>query len=393
MSHAQFEKMPLQSLEALLMQTYNKLLELELEEEPNETAVQKINAKIDQIAETIKSKTEKLAAGQNVQNEQKINLQVQKELQVAFRDNVPTFQSGVDVHSFINSLELYYKLYVVPNKTADTEKMFVRLSTGKMSVEYGSTMTNFEPKIEDFESMKKYLKINHSSKMSCYQTLDGMWDLQISESENFRDFARKLDDKAVEARNIIEAKFETAQTKTAANNSLSADKSSETADSMTSKDVFNLFSGQIFLQMLKHNSPNIYNQIVNDLDAVWNAVDIANLAMSYKDRMASDAEMNQATSPSSLTAAYKSKNDRKNETSVQNCWFYINGNCRFGEKCHRSHDPFIKKAFENASLKLSADGTVIDKNAESEEKSEECLEEERRAKSLLTTLNSQVFRH
>ena len=344
----------------------------------------------DQIAETIKSKTEKLAAGQNVQNEQKINLQVQKELQVAFRDNVPTFQSGVDVHSFINSLELYYKLYVVPNKTADTERMFVRLSTGKMSVEYGSTMTNFEPKIEDFESMKKYLKINHSSKMSCYQTLDGMWDLQISESENFRDFARKLDDKAVEARNIIEAKFETAQNKTAGLKSSPA--AEENANSeMTSKDVFNLFSGQIFLQMLKHNSPNIYNQIVNDLDAVWNAVDIANLAMSYKDRMASDSEMNQAISPSSLTAANKSKNDRKNDTSVKNCWFYINGNCRYGEKCHKSHDPFIRKAFENASLKLSADGTVSDKNDETEEKSEECLREERRAKSLMTTLNNQVF--
>ena len=390
MSKLQFEGMTLASLESLLMQTYNKLLELELEEEQNEGAINLMNTKITEIAGTIKSKTEKLSAGNNVQNEQKVNLQVQKELQIAFRDNVPTFQSGVDVHSFINSLELYYKLYIVPNKTADTERMFVRLSTGKMSVEYGSTMTNFEPKIEDFESMKKYLKINHSSKMSCYQTLDGMWDLQISESENFRDFARKLDDKAVEARNIIEAKFETAQNKTAGLKSSPA--AEENANSeMTSKDVFNLFSGQIFLQMLKHNSPNIYNQIVNDLDAVWNAVDIANLAMSYKDRMASDAEMNQATSPSSLTAAYKSKNDRKNETSVQNCWFYINGNCRFGEKCHRSHDPFIKKAFEKASLKLSADGTVSDKNAETEEKSEEQLNEERRAKSLLTTLNSQVF--
>ena len=272
MSHPQFKKMPLQSLEALLMQTYNKLLELELEEDPNNNAIQKINAKIDQIAETIKSKTDELAAGQNVQNEQKINLQVQKELQVAFRDNVPTFQSGVDVHSFINSLELYHKLYVVPNKTADMEKMFVRLSTGKMSVEYGSTMTNFEPKIENFESLKKYLKTNHASKMSCYQTLDGMWDLQIQESENFRDFARKLDDKAVEARNIIEAKFEIA--KTAGMTSVTAAKNKENADSeMTSKDVFNMFSGQIFLQMLKHSSPNIYNQIVNDLDAVWNAVD------------------------------------------------------------------------------------------------------------------------
>ena len=151
MSKLQFEGMTLASLESLLMQTYNKLLELELEEEQNEGAINLMNTKITEIAGTIKSKTEKLSAGNNVQNEQKVNLQVQKELQIAFRDNVPTFQSGVDVHSFINSLELYYKLYIVPNKTADTERMFVRLSTGKMSVEYGSTMTNFEPKIEDFE--------------------------------------------------------------------------------------------------------------------------------------------------------------------------------------------------------------------------------------------------
>jgi len=385
MAELQFENMTVSSLELLLVRRDDKLLEHKLAETPNENAIKLLNEEINLIAETIKSKTDNLPADKNVQNEQKVNLQIQKELQIALRDNVPTFQSGVDVHSFINSLELYHKLYVVPNKTADMEKMFVRLSTGKMSVEYGSTMTNFEPKIEDFESMKKYLKTNHSSKMSCYQTLDGMWDLQISESENFRDFARKLDDKAVEARNIIEAKFETAQTKTAANNSLSADKSTETADSMTSKDVFNLFSGQIFLQMLKHKSPNIYNQIVNDLDAVWNAVEIANLAMSYKDRMAHD-ENNQATVPSSLTAASRGKNDRKSDSSGQNCWFYLNGNCKFADKCPRSHDPVIKKAFKTAGLKLSADGTVIGTNTESDENVEDTP-----GRSLVSTLNSQVF--
>ena len=141
-----------------------------------------------------------------VQKEPKI--QIQKELQIALRDNVPKFQSGVDVHSFINALELYYDLYVAPNKSADFEKMFVRLSTGKMSVEYGSTMTKYKPAIEDFESMKSYLKTHHSSKMSCYQTLDVMWELQMLEAENLRDFARRLDEKAVESRNIIEAKFE-----------------------------------------------------------------------------------------------------------------------------------------------------------------------------------------
>ena len=69
--------------------------------------------------------------------------------------------------------------------------MFVRMSTSKMSVEYGSTMMNHKPTIENFESLKEYLKAHHASKMSCYQTLDVMWDLQILDSENLRDFARK----------------------------------------------------------------------------------------------------------------------------------------------------------------------------------------------------------
>ena len=101
MSQLQFENMTLSSLEPLLMQTYNKLLELELEDPPNDKAIKVINAKIAQIADTIKSKTEKLPAVQNVQNEQKVNLQIQKELQIAFwRDNLFTFQSDMDVQTF-----------------------------------------------------------------------------------------------------------------------------------------------------------------------------------------------------------------------------------------------------------------------------------------------------
>lgn len=99
--------------------------------------------------------------------------------------------------------------------------------------------------------------------------------------------------------------------------------------------------------------------------------------------MADDSENNQATLPSSLTAGYKSKNDRKNETSVQNCWYYINGNCRYGDKCHKSHDPFMRKAFQNASLKLSADGTVTDKKIENDV--------EPQGRSLVSILKDQVF--
>ena len=305
-------------------------------------------------------------------------------MQIALRDNVPSFQSGVDVHSFINALELYYDLYVAPNKSADFEKMFVRLSTGKMSVEYGSTMTKYKPSIEDFESMKAYLKTHHASKMSCYQTLDVMWELQMTDAENLRDFARRLDEKAVESRNIIEAKYESFSKLKTADKLLAADRNNETADKMTSKNVFNMFSGQIFLQMLKAKSPHIYNQIVNDLDQVWNAVDIAYLAMSYEVRMAKDFDQNQAFVPSSLTA-----DSKNNEKFVQTCWWFINGKCKLGEKCSRNHDPTLKKSFETAGLKMNGSGKVVQNDYQNEYQT---AEESGRGTSLVATLNSQVFR-
>ena len=377
-----FENMTVSSLESLLKATYDKLLEVKLADPPNPTAVATLQTDVVDIANAIKTKTaeqtENKTADLGVKNEPKI--QIQKELQIALRDNVPSFQSGVDVHSFINALELYYDLYVAPNKSAEFEKMFVRLSTGKMSVEYASTMTKFKPSIENFESMKSYLKTHHASKMSCYQTLDGMWDLQMTEAENLRDFARRLDEKAVESRNIIEAKYELF--KTAENKA--AGESDESADTqMTSKDVFNMFSGQIFLQMLKAKSPHIYNQIVNDLDEVWNAVDIANLAMSYQDRMAKDSDQNQASVPSSLTA------DSKNtEDFVKTCWFFINGECKNGKSCPRNHDPTLKKSFKSAGLKLTSFGKVVEGD---KKKKSQTTGGGGDGKSLVATLNAQDF--
>ena len=381
MSHLQLENMTVSSLETLLGMSYNKLLELKLVADPDANAIELMNKEINEIADVIKTKNDDKSAVPTVQKEPKV--QVHKELQNALRDNVPSFQSGVDVHSFINALELYYDLYVGPNKSADMEKMFVRLSTGKMSVEYGSTMTKYKPPIEDFEAMKTYLKTHHASKMSCYQTLDGMWDLQMTEAENLRDFARRLDEKAVESRNIIEAKHETFLKNKSADKTLPADEN-ETADNMTSKDVFNMFSGQIFLQMLKAKSPHIYNQIVNDLDEVWNAVDIANLAMSYEDRMAKDSDQNQASVPSTLAA------DTKNaEKFVKTCWYFINGKCRNGDKCPRNHDPTLKKSFESAGLKLNGAGKVV-KNEKKKESQPAGGGGD--GKSLVATLSAQDFR-
>ena len=383
MSQVNYDDMALSSLETLFLQFSEKLLELELAEKPNDNAINVISGKINKISKIIndRTKTEPLTA----ESTEKTGLKPsdQKELQSAIRDKVPTFQSGIDVHIFINSLELYHTMYVKPNSSAELEKKFVRLAASQMSVEYASTMTKFKPAIENFEAMKAYLKAHHASKMSCYQTLDVMWDLQILESENLRDFALKLDEKAVESRNIIEAKYETAmKNKTA--ELKSSDDENESAVKMESKDVFQMLSGQIFLQMLKSKRPNVYNQIVNDLDMVWTAVDIANLAMSFEDRMAKDYSQNQATVPTSCTADSKSKPKSEN---AKNCHYFVNGKCNRGDKCDLIHDQNLKKSMNTAGLKMTKFGKIYAKD----KKARKPVGEGDNAESLIATLNDQVF--
>ena len=82
-----------------------------------------------------------------------------------------------------------------------------------------------------------------------------------------------------EARLTIEAKFEAYKK---SNNDFIEN------TTMSNKDVFDMLSGQIFLRWLKSHDPRILNQIVSDIDEVWNATDIANLAMAYQKQMATE---------------------------------------------------------------------------------------------------------
>ena len=384
-----YATLPRESLEGLIIQFNDKVIEQKIANDPNDNALKYLCGEIEKISAEIQRRNE-IPAEMPVQNDQKLNskyLHIQKELQNAMRDYVPTFQSGVDVHTFINALELYHKIYIVPNPSAEFEKMFVRMSTSKMSVEYGSTMMNHKPTVETFEALKDYLKSHHASKMSCYQTLDVMWDLQILDSENLRDFARKLDEKAVESRNIIESKFESSMKSKSAELKNKIEPAGPEEFKMASKDVFQMLSGQIFLQMLKSKRPNVYNQIVNDLDQVWTAIDIANLAMSYEDRMAKDYSQNQATLTTSCTAV-KPKQDFN-----KSCWSYLNGKCTFGEKCNRNHDSGLKKSFDIAGLRINKYGKIVkkDKKDQKDQNDKKPSGGGGNGESLVATLNNQVF--
>jgi len=249
---------------------------------------------------------------------------------------VPVFSSGQDVHIWLNKLESYYKLYVANDTSGLMEEHFIQSAKSRLCPEYLHSMLGSSDATDTFEEMKVYMKKNHASKMSVFQILDTLWEMEQKDSESFRDLGIRLDDKAAEAKNIIDAKYkEWAE--------------SNGGSPMKMDDIYKLVSGQVFLQTLKNKHPVIYNNICNDLDKTWSAKEIALKAMTYSDRMASSEDSrNQGTVPDAFTAQSAEKlESRMKKKDMKNCPYFLKGNCRYGHKCQYLHDEGLKKYIQN----------------------------------------------
>jgi len=281
------------------------------------------------------SKTESKPAAdeetERLKAEKSLETQQLKNMVNIITTDVPKFTSAVCVHGWINTIQAYYNLYVKNSgkNKAVFEGHFVQTCLSKIQPDYLNAMTNGDTEIKTFDAMKKYLKENHSSKLSIYQVLDTVWDMQKMDVESLRDFGHRLDDKAIEAEGIIEATFD---------NTI---RSQDASKSLTKTSVFKLVSGQVFLQYLKANECNVYNHIVNDLDATWSAAEIALKAMSYSDRLKTEDEEHQ-----SKGAVFHSK-----KKSEEICKYFLTGGCKYGKKCQYKHDDGLRKYLDETYCK------------------------------------------
>ena len=343
-------------LEEFRMNQYSNLVTLQLEADPAkatqvenlEKFVEKLDAEIERREKDDKFVQKFNNSKDQVQTEgfatnHYTSHQI-KSMSNVIATEVPIFSSGLDVHTWLNKLESYYKLYVVEDTTGVMEKHFIQNAKSRLCPEYLHAMLGSSDATDKFEGMKAYMKKNHASKMSVFQILDTLWEMERTESETYRDLALKLDDKVAEAANIIEAKFKEF-----------CESKGESSSEIKIFDVYKLVSGQIFLQTLKNEDRIIYNNICNDLDKTWSAKDIALKAMTYRDRMASsDDSQNQGSVPDAFTvqrgkSSNQNKGSRPNKSQnsrKEDCWYFlVNGKCT-RQGCDRYHSKEKHAAFE-----------------------------------------------
>ena len=351
------KKMDFDFLKEVRMAQFMTLINLQLTKKPEDAAtIKAVGDYVDNLDAEIKRRNVILSEKDaqkieikpdGVANNNFLALQI-KGMSNVITSEVPIFSTSHDVHVWLNKLESYWKLYVATDATGLMEKHFIQCAKSRLCSEYLHAMLGSSAATDTFEQMKDYMKKNHASKRSVFQILDTLWEMDQKDSESFRDFGIRLDDKANEAKQIIFAKFkEWCETNDGSDTEMKAD------------DIFKLVSGQVFLQSLKNKHGVVYNNICNDLDKTWSANEIALKAMTFSDRMASsDDSRNQGSVPDAFIAqrgrksnSNSNKNSRNQNKSRQengkpSCWMFTStGNCP-REKCNYTHSQEERKIFK-----------------------------------------------
>ena len=336
-------------LETLLHTNFTALFDLQNEATPDQKKIKNLKDLVAKLTSEIKERESKMnetkskdtgglensnSGAQPVANRDFMSHKI-KTMSSTVSTEIPVFSSGHDVHIWLTKIDSYHKLFVVSDSTGVMKEHFLQVAKSRLCPEYLNAMMASNDDTSTYAGMKEYMKKHHASKVSVFQVLDTIWEMDKTESETLRDYGIRLDDKAAEARSIIEAKF-----KDHIKNDVS-----RTDKVMKVDDVFRLMSGQVFLQALKNKKQTIYNNVCNDLDSTWSAAEIANKAMTFSDRMTSENGQNQADTPKVFTTRFNKPSDA---SRTEICYYFLKGNCRNGRKCKRIHDERAQKMFSQA---------------------------------------------
>ena len=338
-------------LKSIFNSQHNKLIDLQIE---NNTAdqgkIRSLTQYVDKLTKEINSRDkeeekEEKPEIKKVATKDYMSHKI-KNMSHILSSEIPVFSSGHDVHVWLSKLDSYHRLFVKDDTTGIMAEHFLQNAKSRLCPEYLNSMMQSGVATATYDEMKEYMKKHHASKLSVFQILDTIWEMDLTESETLRDFGIRLDDKAAEAKNIITSKFA----------DYAATEESRQNKALSLDDTFKLMAGQVFLQILKSKKQNIYNNVCNDLDKTWSAAEIANKAMTFSDRLIPENSQNQGSAPTAFVAKAEDKNKVSRHSQKNKvCRRFIMGKCKWGKDCFQIHDDALLDLFKSRDNQNSDD--------------------------------------
>ena len=251
-------------------------------------------------------------------------------------------KTGDNTEEFICQLDQVYCIEVKPLLTTipTLETEFVNCAKGLLTYPMFTQLEKSGKQITTWSDLEKYLISTHGSRMGNFQHLHRLWNCQIQESEKFTDFGARLEEKVHHAAMTIMASF----------------KKNHSENDMSASDVFSLVGAMLAGLQVKENHPDAYKSLIKNCDKHWSASSLLMDAADYADKMSSTetsvvpnvAFHAKAVKPSNKKVKSDKKLEKKNSSkirledykkkcSTEICEKYMNGSCKYGDKCFRIH--------------------------------------------------------
>ena len=234
---------------------------------------------------------------------------------------------------------------------------FVKMVKRQLPQTVFSTLNESEEATDTWATLRCYLVKHFGSKISVFQHLTKLHDLQLQRGESVSTFASKLEEK------LFAASVHVMKTYRKENNNAE----------MTTSQVFKLLGASLLSVQVRNAHPSIYRSMIKSMDKHWTATSLASEAQDYLDRLGPSMQENQtfmaqpkkkieSTKTKTSTDADKgSKRSTKGNNSLEKLKekvkdqicreFAESGTCKYGERCFRRHE---KTSYYTSTTKRDA---------------------------------------
>ena len=210
--------------------------------------------------------------------------------------NEPKMVLGDSMERFVAQMDQIYEVEVKDQVTElpKLEDEFVRATKRLLINTMYSQMAKSGEDTSTWELLKKYLIQNHGSKITMFQHLTRLWNLEPKSEEKMTDFAAKLEDQ------IHTASIHIKELYTKKHN----------AD-MSADDVFKLVGAMLTSIQVKKNHEDIFRSMIKKMDTHWSASSLAADAQDYIDRL--DTASNITKTGAEVSFLAKPKNSKSSD--------------------------------------------------------------------------------
>ena len=222
---------------------------------------------------------------------------------------VTKMSTGDSMEKFIAEMDQIYQVEVEPQlgQLQQLEDEFVRGTKRLLPHVMFSQMSKSGEDTATWDALKKYLITNHGSKITMFQHLTRLWNLEVKPEDKLTDFGAKLEDETHTAAMHIKKLFTKKHTR-----------QGQPEVQMSADDVFKLMAAMLASIQVRKNHEDIFKAMIKKMDNHWTATSLVADAQDYVDRLGATNNVTKTGAEIAFVAKPKnSKSSDQKKSSVK----------------------------------------------------------------------------